>query len=216
MELAARDVISRAEATEIAEGRGIDGNVLLDCRHLGPDVILPEAAADPRDGARLPRDRHDQGAGAGPSGHALSDGRRSRPTSTVRPAFRGCTPPAKWRASASTAATAWAQTRCSTRSSSAGVLGSVAAEYVKASPREKAAKISCDPNRSASTSCSARPYTGETHARLRLELATMMDENVGVYRNEAGLEEALAKLQELKKRYKASPSATRAASSIRR
>ncbi len=40
MELAARDVTSRAEATEIAEGRGIDGNVLLDLRHLGPDVIL--------------------------------------------------------------------------------------------------------------------------------------------------------------------------------
>jgi len=40
MELAARDVTSRAEATEIAEGRGIEGNVLLDLRHLGPDVIL--------------------------------------------------------------------------------------------------------------------------------------------------------------------------------
>jgi succinate dehydrogenase / fumarate reductase, flavoprotein subunit len=40
MELAARDVTSRAEATEIAEGRGIDGNVLLDMRHLGRDVIL--------------------------------------------------------------------------------------------------------------------------------------------------------------------------------
>ena len=39
MELAARDVTSRAEATEIAEGRGIDGNVLLDLRHLGPDDI---------------------------------------------------------------------------------------------------------------------------------------------------------------------------------
>ncbi|HEV2260710.1 MAG TPA: FAD-dependent oxidoreductase, partial [Candidatus Rubrimentiphilum sp.] len=40
MELAARDVISRAETTEIAEGRGINGNVLLDCRHLGREKIL--------------------------------------------------------------------------------------------------------------------------------------------------------------------------------
>src|ERR1700686_4443349 len=40
MELAARDVISRAETTEIAKGNGVDGNVLLDLRHLGPDVIL--------------------------------------------------------------------------------------------------------------------------------------------------------------------------------
>jgi succinate dehydrogenase / fumarate reductase, flavoprotein subunit len=40
MELASRDVISRAEQTEIDEGRGLDGNVLLDLRHLGPEKIL--------------------------------------------------------------------------------------------------------------------------------------------------------------------------------
>ena len=40
MELASRDVISRAEQTEIDEGRGIDGNVLLDLRHLGTEKIL--------------------------------------------------------------------------------------------------------------------------------------------------------------------------------
>src|SRR5213596_463345 len=40
MELASRDVISRAEQTEIDEGRGIEGNVVLDLRHLGADRIL--------------------------------------------------------------------------------------------------------------------------------------------------------------------------------
>ena len=40
MELASRDVISRAEQTEIDEGRGIDGNVLLDLRHIGAERIL--------------------------------------------------------------------------------------------------------------------------------------------------------------------------------
>jgi succinate dehydrogenase / fumarate reductase flavoprotein subunit len=39
MELASRDVISRAEQTEIDQGRGIDGDVLLDLRHLGRDKI---------------------------------------------------------------------------------------------------------------------------------------------------------------------------------
>jgi succinate dehydrogenase / fumarate reductase, flavoprotein subunit len=39
MELASRDVISRAEQTEIDEGRGVDGNVLLDLRHLGAEKI---------------------------------------------------------------------------------------------------------------------------------------------------------------------------------
>jgi succinate dehydrogenase / fumarate reductase flavoprotein subunit len=40
MELASRDVISRAEQTEIDEGRGVDGNVLLDLRHIGAERIL--------------------------------------------------------------------------------------------------------------------------------------------------------------------------------
>jgi succinate dehydrogenase / fumarate reductase, flavoprotein subunit len=40
MELASRDVISRAEQTEIDEDRGIDGNVLLDLRHLGAEKII--------------------------------------------------------------------------------------------------------------------------------------------------------------------------------
>ncbi len=39
MELASRDVVSRAEQTEIDEGRGVDGCVLLDIRHLGEKKI---------------------------------------------------------------------------------------------------------------------------------------------------------------------------------
>ena len=38
-ELASRDVVSRAEQTEIQEGRGVDGCVLLDLRHLGEKMI---------------------------------------------------------------------------------------------------------------------------------------------------------------------------------
>ena len=40
MELASRDVISRAEQTEIDQGRGVDGDVLLDLRHLGAEKII--------------------------------------------------------------------------------------------------------------------------------------------------------------------------------
>ncbi|HZZ00977.1 MAG TPA: FAD-dependent oxidoreductase [Candidatus Baltobacteraceae bacterium] len=39
-ELASRDVVSRAEWTEILEGRGVEGCVLLDMRHLGREKIL--------------------------------------------------------------------------------------------------------------------------------------------------------------------------------
>jgi succinate dehydrogenase flavoprotein subunit len=40
LELASRDVVSRSEQTEIDEGRGVNGSVLLDLRHLGPDRII--------------------------------------------------------------------------------------------------------------------------------------------------------------------------------
>ncbi len=39
LELASRDVVSRSEQTEINEGRGINGCVHLDCRHLGEKII---------------------------------------------------------------------------------------------------------------------------------------------------------------------------------
>ncbi len=39
LELASRDVVSRAEQQEVEEGRGVDGCVLLDLRHLGEDRI---------------------------------------------------------------------------------------------------------------------------------------------------------------------------------
>lgn len=40
MELASRDVVSRAEYQEIMAGRGVDGCVMLDLRHLGKKKIL--------------------------------------------------------------------------------------------------------------------------------------------------------------------------------
>jgi len=44
MELASRDVISRAIQTEIDEGRGIDGYIHLDLRHLGAELIMERLA----------------------------------------------------------------------------------------------------------------------------------------------------------------------------
>ena len=40
LELASRDVVSRSEQTEIDAGRGINGSVMLDMRHLGAERIL--------------------------------------------------------------------------------------------------------------------------------------------------------------------------------
>jgi len=40
MELASRDVVSRSETTEIEAGRGTNGSIFLDLRHLGADRII--------------------------------------------------------------------------------------------------------------------------------------------------------------------------------
>jgi succinate dehydrogenase/fumarate reductase flavoprotein subunit len=40
LELASRDVVSRSEMTEIEQGRGINGSVMLDMRHLGAERII--------------------------------------------------------------------------------------------------------------------------------------------------------------------------------
>src|SRR5690348_16507369 len=40
LELASRDVVSRSEQTEIDEGRGINGSVMLDMRHIGAERII--------------------------------------------------------------------------------------------------------------------------------------------------------------------------------
>jgi succinate dehydrogenase / fumarate reductase flavoprotein subunit len=40
LELASRDVVSRSEQTEIDQGRGVNGSVLLDLRHLGAERIV--------------------------------------------------------------------------------------------------------------------------------------------------------------------------------
>jgi succinate dehydrogenase / fumarate reductase flavoprotein subunit len=40
LELASRDVVSRSEQTEIDAGRGVNGSVFLDMRHLGADRII--------------------------------------------------------------------------------------------------------------------------------------------------------------------------------
>ena len=76
MELASRDVISRAEQTEIDEGRGVDGNVLT-------RSAAPRRREDPRAAARdaraldgLRRRRSDLRPDSGAAGRALPHGRR--------------------------------------------------------------------------------------------------------------------------------------------
>ena len=95
MELASRDVVSRAEQTEIDEGRGVDGNVLLDLRHLGAEKILDAAARHARAGDRLRRRRPDLRPDPGPARARTTTWAASTRTSRARPSSTASTRPAR-------------------------------------------------------------------------------------------------------------------------
>ena len=129
MELAPRDMVSRAIYQEIRAGRGIDGKdyVYLDVRHLGRKVI-DEKLPDITDFVRvyqgiepitepIPIQPTAHYAMGGVPTDLLTqvDARRSQHRGA-----RACTPPARWPACPSTAPTGWAPTRWWTCWSSAG------------------------------------------------------------------------------------------------
>ena len=120
MELASRDVVSRAEQTEINEGRGFpDGTVALDITVVPRKRIheaLREIVNVGRDFAGV--DITSEPIHIKPGNHYI-DGRRQDRRGRPDRRSPASTPPASAPASRSTAATGSARTRCSTRSSSA-------------------------------------------------------------------------------------------------
>jgi succinate dehydrogenase / fumarate reductase, flavoprotein subunit len=200
MELASRDVVSRAEATEIAEGRGIDGNVLLDLRHLGRDVILKklpqihEVALD-----YIGIDMIQQPVPVRPGMHYMMGG--------VKTDVHGATAIGGLYAAGEVACVSvHGGNRLGANSLLDTIVfgrrsGKHAANYVKSLPATKGGESLLRSEQTRLNELLARPYKGETHARLRLELGKMMDEKVGIFRDEAGLQSALQQIGEMRRRY---------------
>jgi len=200
MELAARDVISRAETIEIAEGRGVDGNVLLATAHLGRDKILKrlpqihEMALD-----YLGIDMTQDHVPVRPGMHYQMGG--------IKTDVNGVTiVPGLYAAGEVACVSVHGGNRLGANSLLDTIVfgrrsGKHSAAYAKTAVRTTGGEDLLRAEQQRINELLARPYTGETHARLRLELATMMDRKVGVYRDEAGLLEALSLLHQLRKRY---------------
>lgn len=200
MELAARDVVSRAETLEIAAGRGIDGNVLLDCRHLGADVVLKklpqihEMALD-----YLGIDMITDPVPVRPGMHYQMGG--------VKTSVDGATSvPGLYAAGEAACVSVHGGNRLGANSLLDTIVfgrrsGRASAAYAS---QERAPQGGDDLLRSEQERIAgllARAYTGETHARLRLELATAMDRYVGVFRDANGLQTALDTIVALRGRY---------------
>lgn len=201
LELASRDVVSRAEATEIMEGRGVDGCVLLDLRHLGRDRIME----------RLPQIRELAIAFAGtdpieepipirPGAHYHMGG--------VHVDNWGAAPhmPGLFAAGECSCVSVHGANRLGGNSLlEAVVFGARAGEASAAYAQDHAAKPKVPSNAAEETqqrieNLLARDK-GPRQSEIRDELADVMQEKVGVYRSGPVLEEAKRKVTELKDRF---------------
>ncbi len=199
-ELASRDVVSRAEQTEIDEGRGVDGCVLLDLTHLGAkrikerlhgsrELAMDYAGVDPIDEpipVRPGSHYHMGGVDTDMFGRTLLPGlyaageaacvsvhgaNRLGGNSLLETVVFGR------RAGASAAQ--------DVRSNGTGGVYPPAA--VRATERKLKAMVD--------------QSTGERPHVIRQELADTMYENVGIFRTEEKLEEAKVKIGEMRERY---------------
>jgi succinate dehydrogenase / fumarate reductase flavoprotein subunit len=199
MELAARDVVSRAEATEIQEGRGVDGCVLLDCRHLGAAKIK-ERLSQIRDLARdfAGVDMIDEPCPIRPGMHYQMGG--------IKTDVSGATPvPGLYAAGECACVSVHGGNRLGANSLLETVTfgrraGEAAASYVKQQPALSTNGQWGEDVERRLAGLLERP-TGRRSAAVRLQMGQIMDRNVSVFRDKAGLEEALQTVRGLRAIY---------------
>ncbi len=198
-ELASRDVVSRAEQTEIDEGRGIDGCVLLDLRHLGEkkiaerlpqirDIAVNFAGVDPvkepipiRPGAHYSMG----GVMADIHGRTKVDG--------------------LYAAGESACISVHGANRLGGNSLLEAIVfgrraGENAAEFCMNSELKPFGNSFLKETAHEAADIIRRKY-GEPAAKLRGEMAEAMEEFCGVFRTRTRLEKGLSKIRGLKERY---------------
>ncbi len=202
MELASRDVVSRAEATEIAEGRGVDGFIMLDLRPIGVERIktnllqvrelsIDIAGVDPCE-APIP---------IRPTPHYFMGGVRVGADSAC-PTVSGL-----FAAGEVACISVHGANRLGGNSLLDAVVfgrraGEAAARYAKEHERRGVAQ-SLVLDHDAQVAELAARSGGERQAVIKEELQRLMLTNVGIWRERAALQQALQGVRELKERYAA-------------
>lgn len=201
MELAARDVVSRAEQTEINEGRGVDECVLLDCRHLGRDLIHSKLHQE-YDLALtyVGIDMTEQPVPVRPGCHYIMGG--------VKTDVHGATNiPGLYAAGECANVSVHGGNRLGANSLLDTLVfgkraGAHAAQYAKNTPPRDISESVITPHEGHIAELVNRPDNGERAPRLRAEMGRMMDQYVGIFRDQQGLSQAVEKIREYKERYK--------------
>ena len=200
MELASRDVVSRAEQTEINEGRGVDGCMLLDLRHLGRELIetklsyINEVAMD-----FVNIDLAEEPVPIRPGNHYIMGG--------IKTDVDGAT----------SVTGLYSAGECACVSVHGGnrlganslldtiVFGRRAGEAAAALAKEMddihvpESVLSVD--KDLIGSFLSRDSNGDSEAKIRLEMGQVMNEHIAVFRNEEGMQTALDTILQLKQRY---------------
>jgi succinate dehydrogenase / fumarate reductase flavoprotein subunit len=200
MELGPRDVVARAEQTEIDEGRGVDGFVLLDLRHLGRQKILE----------RLPQ-IHELALDI--TGHdAIKEPVPIRPgmhyfMGGIKTDIDGASPlPGLYAAGECACVTVHGANRLGGNSLLETQVfgrraGAAAAEYAGGVAPVNVPEALVGREQDKIKEILDRPDSDETVAHVRMDMGQTMNKYVGMFRTEEEMETAVAKMVELKERY---------------
>ena len=200
MELASRDVVSRAEQTEIDEGRAVDSCVFLDLRHLGKELIetklsyINEVAMD---FANI--NLAEEPIPIRPGNHYEMGG--------IKTDVDGrCSVPGLYAAGECACVSVHGGNRLGANSLLDTIIfgrraGEHAANYAKEASDKPVPESVIAADRDMIKAFLDREPSDDTPARLRLAMGQTMNEHVAVFRNEEGMQTALNAIIDLKERY---------------
>lgn len=203
MELASRDVVSRAEQTEINAGNGVDGCVFLDCTHLGAALIMEKLSQIREIGIDLAgADMIKEPVPIRPGMHYIMGG--------IKTDIDGLTNvPGIYAAGECANVSVHGGNRLGANSLlDTIVFGERSGNHAATASREKSF---IEFNESEAVSHEEkriqgimdRPDNGDRWGQIRLAMGESMNRNLSVYRHQAGMEETVRDLQELRARYAA-------------
>ncbi len=201
MELASRDVVSRAEQTEIDAGNGVDGCVYLDCTHLGEALILEKLSQIREIGIDLAgADMIKEPIPIRPGMHYIMGG--------IKTDVDGLTNvPGIYAAGECANVSVHGGNRLGANSLlDTIVFGERAGSHAASASRDlDFIEFNEDETvRKEEARIQAmldRPDNGDRWGGIRQALGETMNKNIAVYRNQAGIEETLRLIPELKARY---------------
>ena len=200
MELASRDVVSRSEQTEIDEGRGVDGSVFLDLRHLGEKLIrekLSQILDIARDFANI--DLLTEPIPIQPGMHYHMGG--------IKTDVDGQTQlPGLYAAGECANVSVHGGNRLGANSLLDTLIfgrrsGEHAATMIKQKSHAAITDAAADKDRQFIQGLLNHDNSGDMFGKIRLEMGQSMNEHLAVYRDQQGMETALAKVRELRERY---------------